>query len=57
MALLVAMEAGRSTIMKSAVKKERELKRLQCSINYDNKEGASGRDRTKGRDVSSVNEA
>ncbi|KAF5451553.1 hypothetical protein F2P56_026652 [Juglans regia] len=57
MALLVAMEANRSTVMKSAVKKDRELKRLQCSINYDNKEGTSGRDRAKGRDVSFVNEA
>ncbi|XP_040996360.1 uncharacterized protein LOC121242550 [Juglans microcarpa x Juglans regia] len=57
MALLVAMEAGRSTVMKSAVRKERELKRLQYYINYDNKEGTSGRDRAKGRDTSFVNEA
>ncbi|XP_040988756.1 uncharacterized protein LOC121236396 [Juglans microcarpa x Juglans regia] len=57
MALLIAMEAGRPTAMKSAVRKERELKRLECSINYDNKEGTSGRDRSKGRDSIFVNEA
>lgn len=57
MALLVAMEVGRSTAMKSAVRKERELKRLECSINYDNKKGTLGRDRAKGGDTIFVNEA
>ncbi|KAF5465993.1 hypothetical protein F2P56_015952 [Juglans regia] len=56
-ALLVAIEAGRSTVEQSSVKKKRELRRLHCSINYDNKEGTSGRSRSKGREVIFVNEA
>lgn len=39
-ALLVAIDAGRSMVSKSAAKKEREFKRLICHINYDNKEGS-----------------
>ena len=54
MALLVAIEASRS---KSASKQDRELKRLTCSINYDVKEGSSGRVRSKGRGKLSFNEA
>ncbi|KAF5443230.1 hypothetical protein F2P56_035805 [Juglans regia] len=45
-ALLIAIEASHS---KSATKRDRELKRLTCSINYDVKEGSGGRDRSKGR--------
>lgn len=41
-ALLVAIEAGRSTALKSTIKKERELKQLICLINYDNKEVVLG---------------
>lgn len=57
MALLVAIEAGRSTAEKSTVRRERELRRLHCSINYDNKEGTSGRDRVKGREAIPIYEA
>lgn len=56
-ALLVAIEARWSTALKSAVKKDRELKRLKCSINYDNKEGSVGRDRLNGRAFYSSHEA
>lgn len=49
-ALLVAIEVGRSSALKLASKKERELRRLECSINYDTKEGSIGRDRLKGRE-------
>ncbi|KAG6637056.1 hypothetical protein CIPAW_11G154000 [Carya illinoinensis] len=45
-ALLVAIEDSHS---KSATKRDRELKRLTCSIKYDVKEGSGGRDRSKGR--------
>lgn len=45
-ALLVALEASHS---KSASKRDRELKKLTCSINYDVKEGSGGRDRSRGR--------
>ncbi|KAF5447539.1 hypothetical protein F2P56_033088 [Juglans regia] len=56
MVLLVAIEVGHSMAMKSTVRNERELKRLQCPINYDNKEGTLRRDRLKGRDFTFVNE-
>lgn len=55
-ALLVAIEAGRSIALKSTAKKNRELKHLKCSINYDNKEGGVGRDKLKGRGSWSSNE-
>lgn len=55
--ILVAIEAGRSTAMKSVVKKDMELKRLKSSINYDNKKGSVGMDRLKGRGSWSSNEA
>lgn len=42
-ALLVAIEADRTLAMKSAVKVDRELKRLQSSINYDCKEWSVGK--------------
>lgn len=45
----MAIEAGRTSSLKSASKKERELKRLECSITYSLKEGSVGRDRLKGR--------
>ncbi|KAF5471359.1 hypothetical protein F2P56_011801 [Juglans regia] len=45
-ALLVALEDSHS---KSASKRNRELKKLTCSINYDVKDGSSGRDRSRGR--------
>lgn len=32
---LVAIEAGHSLVLKLASKKGRELKKLECSINYD----------------------
>jgi len=41
----------------SGVKGQREIKRLNCSINYDKKGGLSYRRRGKGSGVSCVNEA
>ncbi|KAF5472286.1 hypothetical protein F2P56_009019 [Juglans regia] len=52
-ALIIAIEESR---LKSATKRERELKRLQCSINYEGKEGSCSRDRTKGRGMNIVHE-
>lgn len=37
-AVLVAIEASRTSAIKSTMKRDRELKQLQSSINYDNKE-------------------
>lgn len=48
-ALLKTIESGCSSVLKSNSKKERELRRLECSINYDIKKGSGGRDRLKGR--------
>lgn len=45
-ALLIALETSHS---KSTTKRDRELKRLTCSINYDVKEGSGGMDKSKGR--------
>lgn len=38
-ALFVAIEACHFLAFKSASKKDRELRRSKCSINYDTKEG------------------
>lgn len=56
-ALLVAIEVARSNAVKSTMKRDRELKHLKSSINYDNKEGSVGRDRLKGRRSWTSNEA
>lgn len=42
--------------LKSAVKRDKELKRLKSSINYDNKEGSVGRERLKGKGILFFNE-
>lgn len=55
--LLITVEAGRFMALKSAIKWDRELNRLQSSINYDNNEGSLGRDRLKGRGAWSSYEA
>lgn len=47
-ALIIAIESGHSLALKSASKKERELRRLECSINYDIKRGAVGEIDSKG---------
>jgi hypothetical protein len=41
----------------SGVKGQKEIKRLDCSINYDKKEEQSNRRRGKGRGMTCVNEA
>lgn len=46
---LVAIEPGPLLALKSTSNKERGLRRLKCSINYDTKEGSVGRDMLKGR--------
>lgn len=48
-ALLVAIKLGRSSALKSTSKKEREIRRFKCSINYVIKEGSGGRDKFKAR--------
>ncbi|XP_042970967.1 uncharacterized protein LOC122303308 isoform X3 [Carya illinoinensis] len=45
-ALIIAIEAGQQG---SVSKRERELRRLSWSINYDSKEGSASRGRNKGR--------
>lgn len=49
-ALLIAIEFGQPFLSKSAARKEREMKKLSSSINYDNSGGndfcAKGRERT-----------
>lgn len=56
-ALLIAIETKRSIDVKSAIKRDRELKRLKRSINYDFKEEIVGRDRSKGREFLFCNKA
>lgn len=46
LALLMAIEGGHAQLKNSDSKKQRELKRLSCSINY---EGSSSKERSKGR--------
>lgn len=41
-ALLIVIEAGQPPLARSYTKKDRKLKRLVCSVNYDSQEG-SGR--------------
>lgn len=48
-ALLIAIEAEQPFLARSSSKKERELKRLACSINYDVREGIARRGRHKDR--------
>lgn len=50
-ALVIAIEAGQPLLARSASKKERELKRLSCSINYEAREGSASR----GRHIDGVN--
>ena len=45
-ALIIAIEAGQNG---AGTKRERELRRLTWSINYDGKEGSASRGRNKGR--------
>lgn len=47
--LLIAIESSRSLSTKVASKRDRELKRLTCSINSNMKECNVGRGRSKGR--------
>ncbi|XP_040989014.1 uncharacterized protein LOC121236643 [Juglans microcarpa x Juglans regia] len=44
-ALLIAIEAGQPALAKSAAKKERELKRLECSITYKSKDESVWREK------------
>ncbi|KAG6712711.1 hypothetical protein I3842_05G115900 [Carya illinoinensis] len=48
-ALFIAIRAGQPSHAKSVGKKERELRRLTCSINYGTREGSASRGRTKDR--------
>lgn len=50
-ALLIMIKSNCSSTTKSASKRDRELKRLTCSINYDLKEGSVSRGRSKGRGI------
>lgn len=56
-ALLIAIETKRSIDVKSAIKRDRELKHLKRSINYDFKEEIVGRDRSKWREFLFCNKA
>lgn len=53
-ALLIAIEAGQPSLARFASKKERELKRLSCSINYDSTEGSVYKGKDKLRVVVSL---
>ncbi|KAG6652954.1 hypothetical protein CIPAW_05G041700 [Carya illinoinensis] len=53
-ALLIAIEAGQPALAKSAAKKERELKRLEFSINYKSRDGCGWRDKGKERAVNGL---
>jgi len=66
LALFELIEASRAQSMEhslamvttvAGVKGQREIKRLDCSINYDKKGEQSNRRRVKGRDATCVNEA
>ncbi|KAG6706344.1 hypothetical protein I3842_07G219300 [Carya illinoinensis] len=48
-ALLIAIKSGQPLLARLAMKKDRELKRLACSINYDAREGSVCRGRHKDR--------
>lgn len=48
-ALLVAIEAGQLSMTQFTSKKERKLKILSASINYDGREGSVFRSKCKGR--------
>lgn len=50
-ALITTIEAGHPAMARSAAKKERELKRLECSINYNSKGGSAFRDKGNVRAV------
>lgn len=52
-ALLIAIEAGQPSLVRSASKNERELKRLSCSINYNVTEGSAYRGKGKERAANS----
>jgi len=50
-ALLIAIEVGQPSLARSALKKERELMRLSCSINYNAKGESAFKDKGKERVV------
>ncbi|XP_042952731.1 uncharacterized protein LOC122289632 isoform X1 [Carya illinoinensis] len=48
-ALLITIKSGQPLLARSSMKKDRELKKLACSINYDAWEGSACRGRHKDR--------
>jgi hypothetical protein len=62
MAILIAIEASCTKKVLASNSKPRnkgstELRRLECSINYDSKGGSSSRGKRKERGLSVLNEA
>ncbi|KAG6652775.1 hypothetical protein CIPAW_05G029900 [Carya illinoinensis] len=50
-ALFIAINVGQFQSPRFAYKRNRELNRLTCSINYDGREGSTSKSRSKGKAV------